>query len=140
MRGLYSSRVEILRMQSAIVNGSMSMTWVKLEDQVDPYLGSVGEMMCRLDMTFVRPGKDILMPAVAGRAPDRVGLMFCDMTDKLLAGDRIRAIAGPISGTFELRVIPDIVQNYQTAHHLEVQVIEVSQSLTVFHDAGDNLE
>jgi hypothetical protein len=38
-------------------------------------------------------------------------------------------VAGPVFGTFEMRVIPDVAQDYVGAHHVEVQVIEVSQSL-----------
>jgi hypothetical protein len=89
---------------------------------------------CRLDLTFVRPGKDQPPAYEAGKAPDRVGVLFCDSTAGLLAGDLIVAVPNdygmiPLPGTFEIRVIPDQAQDYMGAHHIEVQIIETSQKL-----------
>lgn len=130
MRHLYPSRAEALRLHSNLVNGTPLISWVKVGAVLDPYVGAPGEFMCRLDLTFVRPGKDQPAPVVAGRAPDRVGVLFYDATPDLRAGDRIRLLAGPVTGMFELRTIPDPVQAFSTVHHLEVQVIEVAQQLT----------
>jgi hypothetical protein len=47
----------------------------------------------------------------------------------VLAGDRLRCVAGPVFGTFEIRVVPDPAQDYVGTHHIEVQVIEVAQAL-----------
>jgi hypothetical protein len=41
----------------------------------------------------------------------------------------VRCVAGPIFGTFEVRLIPDVAQDLTGAHHAEVQVIECSQVL-----------
>jgi hypothetical protein len=38
-------------------------------------------------------------------------------------------VAGPVFGTFEVRLIPEVAQDLTGAHHVETQVIEVSQML-----------
>lgn len=129
MRHLYKSRVEVLRLTGRLVNGSPVMAYEKLQTMVDPQLTVPGEMMCRLDMAFIRPGKDQPMAITAGRAPDRVGLLFFDTTNEIKAGDRVRTLSGPVSGTFEIRVMPDPAVDFGAAHHMEVQVIEVAQAL-----------
>lgn len=129
MRHLFKSRVEVLRLSGQLVNGTPELMWGRVQAHLDSTLLNAGEMMCRLDLNFVRPGKDQPMAIVAGRAPDRVGVMFFTATDQIKAGDRIRCIAGPVTGTFEIRAIPDPAVGYATAHHMEVQVVEVAQSL-----------
>jgi len=129
MRHLYNSRAEVYRLSGGIVSGTPTFTWAKITTYPDLTYGVAGEMMCRLDLSFMRQGKDQPMPVVAGRAPDRVGVLFYDNTDVLKAGDRIVMASGPVTGTFELRAIPDPAVAYATAHHMEVQVVEVSQDL-----------
>lgn len=111
-----------------MTNGLPQQTWQKLDSIVDPYLGEPGELMCRIDLGFQRPGKDQPMPVVAGRAPDRLGVMVFDPTTEILSGDRFRCIAGPIQGTFEIRTMPDVAAAYALAHHMEVQIVEVAQN------------
>lgn len=129
MRHLYHTRAEVLRLRQEFSDGVPTMTWQQVDQIVDPVLGVPGELMCRIDLQFVRPGKDQPMPVVAGRAPDRVGLMFFDATTEILSGDRIHCIDGPISGTFEIRATPDPAVGHMLAHHMEVQIIEVAQHL-----------
>ncbi len=129
MRHLFNSRAEVHRLTGTLAAGTPTLTWSKTTDIVDAVLGVPGEMMCRLDLLHVRPGKDQPMPMIAGRAPDRVGLLIFDATPNLKAGDQIRMIDGPVSGVFELRVVPDPAVGFAATHHMEVQVIEVSQSL-----------
>lgn len=129
MRHLYNCRVQVQRLSAGMLFGAPNLSWATVTDTLDAYLGTPGELMCRLDLQFVRPGKDQPMPIVAGRAPDRVGVMFYDVTDKVKAGDRIRVLAGPVTGTFEIRAIPDPAVDLASAHHMEVQVIEVAQAL-----------
>lgn len=136
MRHLYSSRVEVLRLNLDMTSGLPQQSWNKVPTIVDPYLGVPGEMLCRIDVNFQRPGKDLPMPVVAGRAPDRVGLMFFDVAADIRAGDRVNCVAGPISGTFEIRVKADPAVNYASAHHMEVQIIEVAQTNSVNFLAG----
>lgn len=115
--------------------GGMSVTWQPVTDILDPYIGTPGLISCRLDLQFTRPGKDAPMPLVAGRAPDRTGVMFCDMPADasglplLKAGDRFVMVSGPVYGTFEVRQVPEIAQDYIGAAHAEFQVIETSQAL-----------
>ncbi len=130
MRHLWHTRAEVLRLTATIADGTPRMNWIKADTVIDSGLQVPGELLCRLDLNFVRPGKDQPMPIVAGRAPDRIGLMFYSPDCDIRAGDRIRPIAGPITGTFEIRAIPDPAVGLATANHMEVQVIEVAQSLT----------
>lgn len=129
MRHLFHTRAEVLRLSQARVNGVPQMTWQKVPAIVDKWLGVSGEMKCRIDLSYVRPGKDQPMPVVAGRAPDRVGLMFLSATKYILAGDRIHCVAGPIRGTFEIRAMPDVAADFFVAHHMEVQIVEVAQEM-----------
>jgi hypothetical protein len=136
MRMFYTSTCQVLRLDRALgAGGGMTFTWPALTTVVDPVLDQPGLLQCRLDLTFVRPGKDLMAPAVAGRAPDRIGVCYYDLaTDAngiplVLAGDRLLCVAGPIYGMFEIRPIPDVAQDLIGAHHIEVQVTEVSQML-----------
>ena len=137
LRALYRSLVQVTRLVSLLgTGGSLSMTWQNVPDVLDPYLpDKPGQMYCRLDVGFMRPGKDQPQPFAAGRAPDRVALMFFDpATDQggrslVRSGDRFTCLAGPVYGVWELRLIPEVAQDYVAAHHMEVQVVEVSQAL-----------
>lgn len=128
LRSMYSSVVEIFENRMTVVNGSMRTSWEKVTDMVDPLHGIAGEMKCRADLGFLRPGKDAPSPIVAGRAPDRVGVLACDNTPFLKAGQRIRFKSGPFKGTFELKAWPDPAADFSDVHHLEVQIVEVAQS------------
>jgi hypothetical protein len=116
-------------------DGAMTLGWNPVAGVVDPVLGQPGLLQCRLDLTFLRPGKDQPPPLVAGRAPDRTGVCYFDLaTDPagvplVKAGDRLLCVAGPIFGMFDIRTIPDVAQSLTGAHHVETQVIEVSQML-----------
>lgn len=132
----YTSTCQVLRLNPALGSGGgMSFTWDPVTTVVDPVLNQPGLLQCRLDLTFLRPGKDQPAPVVAGRAPDRVGVCFFDLTSDVngaplvKAGDRLLCVQGPIFGTFEIRLIPDVAQSLTGAHHCETQVTEVSQML-----------
>jgi hypothetical protein len=133
----YTTTAQVLRLAENLTDGgAMSMSWNPVAAVVDPVLDQPGLLRCRIDLTFIRPGKDQPAPMVAGRAPDRVGVCYFDLATGpggvplVLAGDRLQCVAGPIFGTFEIRVIPDVAQDMVGAHHVEVQVVEVSQMLT----------
>jgi hypothetical protein len=81
---------------------------------------------CRLDLTFIRPGKDQLPVVEAGRAPDHLGIMFCDPDVPIQAGDVYVFFEGPISGTYEMRVSPDRAIGFKKANHIEVQLVETT--------------
>lgn len=135
LRIFYWSRVQVLRTRMVMSNGTPTLTWSTLTDVIDPYLDIPGQMMCRLDLGFIKRG-DMPMPVSAGRAPDRVGTMFFDVqvnpdtgAPYVLAGDRVNCLAGPVTGTFEIRTIPTAAIGMAGAHHIEAQVFEVAQSL-----------
>lgn len=134
MRHLFASRAEVLRLSGQMSDDSATptYTWVKVDTVVDRDLNRPGELLCRLDLTFQRPGKDQPMPVVAGRAQDRVGVMFFSAGCDIRAGDRIRPITGPITGTFEIRAVPDPAEGFSLAHHMEVQVVEVSKAVASY--------
>jgi hypothetical protein len=132
VRGLYSSVVQVLRL-NPVMNAEfgMTVTWAPVPDVVDLQLGQPGLLTCRLAIGFLRPGKDQLPPLVAGRPQDRFGVAYYDPVTSagvplVKAGDRLLCVAGPISGTWEIRNIPDQLQGYSMAAHVEVQVVEVA--------------
>lgn len=130
MRPLYDTRVQVLRrVVTSEGAGSARESWPVITDVPDLTWGVPGELWCRLSLRFLRRGKDQPPPLVAGRAPDRIGVLYCDVTPHLLAGDRVRCVEGPTAGTFELRAAPDLSPDLLTIHHLEVQVVEVAQAL-----------
>jgi hypothetical protein len=126
MDHLFASTVRIERLSMTTDEGRAITSWL-------PVTG--GESVkCRLDLNFIRPGKDIPPAPVAGKAPDRIGLMFYRLGAPLKAGDRVIAIPNgdgsmPVTGTFEIRVVPDPVLGFSTLHHLEAQIIETTQDL-----------
>lgn len=126
MEHLYASAVRVERMALTQVNGKATYNWATVTE---------GDYVkCRLDLNFVRPGKDIPSAPEAGSAPDRIGLMFCSASAPIMAGDRVVAIPNdigdiPVPGTFEIRVIPDVVVGFSEAHHIEIQILETNQNL-----------
>lgn len=133
---LYNSQAQVVRLQPTFLDtGAMGVSWAPISDLVDPYLAIPGQLRCRLDLSFIRPGKDAPAPRVAGRAPDRVGLLFCDAAYDtsgrlfIKAGDRLTMLAGPIAGTFQFQQVPEPAQDMIGGHHLECQVVEVAQAL-----------
>lgn len=136
MRSLYRSVAQVIRLvPSLTAGGSMSLAWSNVTDMVDPVWGVEGQLQLRLDFQFIRPGKDVQMPLVAGRAPDRTALAFFDCASDqngvslIKANDRLVMVSGPITGTWQLNLIPEVAQDFLGAHHIETQVIEVSQAL-----------
>lgn len=132
---LFNSVVRVERLQLSQQNGRAVMSWTQASDP-DPSANQLlSYLPCRLDMNFLRPGKDVAPQPVQGRAPDRLGVMFTYSYAPIKAGDRIVAIPNgrgqiPVSGTFEIRVIPDEAQDYFGSHHIEVQIVETNQKLT----------
>jgi hypothetical protein len=122
MDHLFSSVVKVQRLVRTRVDGMTEMTWV---DQPAP----LNAIRCRLDLTFLRPGKDAPPAQEVGTVPDRVGVLFSRVIPGLRAGDRIVTVSGPVTGTFDIKTIPDIAVDYGSAHHYEVQIVESVQSL-----------
>lgn len=119
MEHLFSSTVKVQRLAKQNVNGMTQTGWSDVS--------SIGAFRCRLDLNFLRPGKDLPPAYEAGKAPDRIGILFCNATVPLRAGDRIVTVSGPVTGVFDIRAIPDIATDYSSGHHIEVQIIESVQ-------------
>lgn len=122
MEHLYSSLCKAQKVQTTVHDGEAETSWVDLPAPLDAF-------PCRLDLNFLRPGKDAPPAQEAGVAPDRVGVMFCSAALPLKAGYRIVALEGPVTGTFDLRAMPDIALDYSAGHHIEVQIVETPQAL-----------
>lgn len=131
MRHLYRSLVEVVsgnpRMKPGY--GYSQLRYEKDEQMFDVRLGQVGLLLCRIDLNFIRVGKDAPAPLVGGKAVDRVGVLFCDPTPHLKAGHTIRCIGGPVKGTFIIKNTPDVAIDFFGAHHLEMQIVEQASSL-----------
>lgn len=144
MDHLYPSAFRVERLQIvAVVNGSAETDWVQATDPDPSSNDMLQYLRGRLDLNFVRPGKDIPIAPEAGKAPDRMGLLFTFAYAPIRAGDRIVAIPNekgkiPVAGTFEIRPKPDEVQGYDDTHHTEVQVIEVGQALEEIEWPGED--
>lgn len=135
MKPLFNSAVRVERLQLLVVDGVASMTYSQATSPDSALNDMLQYLPCRLDMNFIREGKDAVPASVAGRAPDRVGVMFTDPYAPIRAGDRIVTVPNdrgemPVSGTFEIRAIPDEAVGYYSRHHIEVQIIETGQELT----------
>ena len=132
---LFNSVVRVERLQLVTTDGVAEMDWAQATDP-DPNAAEMLKYLeCRLDMNFLRPGKDILPAPEAGKAPDRIGIMFTYPYAPIKAGDRIVAIPNregktPVRGTFEVRVMPDEAIDFSDQHHIEVQIIESNQNLS----------
>jgi hypothetical protein len=136
MDHLFNSVVRVEELQLTQEDGELpEMNWVQATHD-DPALNAMLlYLRCRIDMNFVRPGKDILPAPEAGKAPDRVGVLFTYNYAPIKAGQRLVAIENdwgiiPVPGNFEIRYIPDVAIDYSSPHHIEVQVIETAQKLT----------
>ena len=132
---LFNSVVRVERLQLVTTDGVAEMDWAQATDP-DPNAAEMLKYLeCRLDMNFLRPGKHILPAPEAGKAPDRIGIMFTYPYAPIKAGDRIVAIPNregktPVKGTFEIRVMPDEAIDFSDQHHIEVQIIESNQNLS----------
>lgn len=124
MDHLFSSVVKVQRIEKT--RGEDGVTETGWTDQNAP----LNAIPCRLDLNFLRPGKDVPPAYEAGVAPDRIGVMFCRAGLPLRAGDRIVTVSGPVSGTFDIKTIPDVALDYSSGHHIEVQIVETVQDLT----------
>lgn len=137
MRHLYASTVRVEELKRTVVDGVQGMHWVqaKVGDQYADF--ALTRLACRIDMGFLRPGKDIAPAPEAGKAPDRIGVMFCDPWVPIRAGYRFVTIPNddgeePVKGVFDLRVNPDGAVGYKSVHHLEMQIIESVQNLSTW--------
>lgn len=86
---------------------------------------------CRLDLAFMRPGKDTPVQAEAGIVPNRMGVLFLlpGMEAVIEAEMRIVMISGPVTGTYQISALPEVCVGASSVSHIEVGVTEVAQAL-----------
>lgn len=80
---------------------------------------------CRLDLNFIRQGKDAQWVAAAARPEDRMGIMFFLPSAPIQSGMRLVMARGP-KGTFQIKGAIDEAWDFDSLDHYEVGVMEVS--------------
>ncbi len=135
LRVHYLTRVQVMRLKMKVTNGAPTLTWTELPSVIDPFMEIPGQMMCSLQLGFIRR-TDMPMPITAGAAPQRQGVVIFDAAldpdtgaPFVLAGDRLFCIGGPIMGTFEIRSVPQVAISFGGAHHVETNVWEIAKSI-----------
>ena len=113
---LLPSRVRVLRPASVFVDGILTTTF-------EPVAG-MESVPVRLEVGFYRPGKDMPLPVQAGRAPDRVATYWAAPGSDFRPGDHLEAVAGPVTGTWQVRAYPDQALDTCSVHHVEGQCVE----------------
>lgn len=126
MQHLFNSRCSVSRLGQVALDGAPSFTWTAV--------AGLTFLKCRIDLGFLRPGKDQPMSVEAGKVPPRFGVFYAVPNVGVRASDRITFVTNergklPVAGTFEFRVPPDEAQDMHDQHHIEAQVIEVSAAV-----------
>jgi hypothetical protein len=114
LRALLTHRCTVKRGETTVVDGVAAYTWKIVKTGV----------RCRVDLTFIRMGKDPQWSPEAGRSPDRTGVAFFFPDAPVKVGYRFTMTAGGIEGTFEIQDI-DHTQGTRRTHHLECGIQEV---------------
>lgn len=111
-------RCTVLRLVVTDVDGAASYDYASVATNVQ----------CRVDLSFLRMGKDTGWTPEAGRPADRTGVAFFMPTAPIRPGDRIKLETGGVRGTFSLEGNLDEVPDFHgNLHHYEVGVTEVAQ-------------
>lgn len=111
--------IEILRLKLSDNDGALAEDYEVIHTAVP----------ARLDLNFLRRGRDQGNVLASGRATDRNGVLFLLPGVDILPSDRIRVTKGP-TGTFEVEGSVDPVQDrWGETHHLEVGIREVAKPL-----------
>lgn len=124
LRGMLVQRATVLRLDAVAVDGVANYDWA-------PFATGVP---CRLDLSYMRKGKDQGWVAEAGRPVDRAGVLFLQIIqeDILRPGDRVEVFnrLGRKIGTFEVNGAFDTVDDrHGIPHHIEAGVTEVANAL-----------
>ena len=108
-------RVDIQRPTTGEVDGLDTFEWNTV----------VSNEPCRLDLQFIRSGRDPQWTPEAGRPADRFGVAFFRNGANVKAGDRLVVKKGP-AGTFLCEGAVDEALGFAgQPHHMEVGVKEV---------------
>ncbi len=117
-RSLLTHRCTVKRLEETFVDGMPQHQWVVKGTAIP----------CRVDLQFIRQGKDPLWTPEAGRASDRTGVLFIMPSSQVKSGDRIFVSRGP-AGTFQIEGAVDEAWDKDTRHHIELGIKEVSQQV-----------
>lgn len=136
MQHLYASVVKIRERKMVPKNGRPTLSWVDV--------AGLTYWPCRLDLEFMRPGKDAPPAINAGVVPDREGIMFCDVSEKIKAGMQVVTIDDSmgrqvVKGVFEIKEIPGISLDSSSQHHMEIKVQETVQSSNTMPDISNSV-
>ena len=115
-KSLLVHRCDLYDLVSTDDSGSPIVSYKKINDT---------PLRCRIDLTFIRQGKDPLWLPTVARPEDRTGVMFFLPNAPLKAGMRVKIIRGP-KGFFQIKGAIDEVWGYSELSHFEVGVSEVS--------------
>jgi hypothetical protein len=115
---LLTTQVDVLRQSRTLVNGIMQISWAT---------ALYTNMPARVDLLWRDTRTQVMMTAESGKTPDRQGILFYPEGYDLLAGDRVRCVAGPASGLFELDGQPELAIGL-TGSHYEAFIREVTTS------------
>ncbi len=133
MRHLFNSVFRAERSGISQSDGIADLGWVPA-GTTDDEKAMLSWIQGRMDLQFVRQGKDAPIAIQAGEAPERSGVFFCgpEYQGVLKAGMRLVSIPNaigqePVQGVFDIRAIPDVAIDFAFAHHIEVQVFEMIQ-------------
>lgn len=121
----FNSRVKVTKSGRVNRDGSLVQGWA--------IVPGMAYVPCRLDVNFIRPGKQTPPPQEAGKAPDREGTAFfgLDFGGRIAPMWRVTAVMNddgiiPVAGTFEIRAWPDAAQDMDGPQHYEVSIYEVA--------------
>lgn len=134
MDHLYPSRFRVERIQMQHIDGEVITDWAQATSDDPAENDMLQYLPGRLDMTFSRPGLDQPQVVETGVQQDRVGILFTDPYAPLKSGDRIVAIPNDdgvivVPGTFDVGVVPEAAVDFDSRHHIEVQVKENVQNV-----------
>jgi hypothetical protein len=114
-RDLLTHRAKVMRAQMVVSDGLESYDWVTVASRV----------RCRVDLQYIRPGRDPQWTPEAGRQTDRTGVAFFEANAPVKVGDRVVVLTPP-GGTFLVEGSVDAVLGRDgKVHHLECGVREV---------------
>lgn len=117
-RSLLGMRCTVLRLMVTDEDGAAAYAFAAVATNVP----------CRVDLSFLRMGKDTGWVPEAGRPADRSGVAFFMADAPVRPGDRITLTRGGVQGTFSLEGNLDQVPDFDgDLHHYEVGVAEVTQ-------------
>lgn len=115
-KSLLNHRCDLYDLRTTDNDGSPVTQYVKVNER---------PVHCRLDLNFVRHGKDSMWLETIARPEDRTGVMIFGPKEKIKAGMRVKMLKGP-TGVFSLQGALDEAFDFDSLHHYEVGVVEVS--------------